>query len=58
MLKKELGFVEEKFTFGKNKEELMKAYGISARQIETLSDLENALEELVIEKTSLLELEH
>lgn len=53
----ELGFVEQEIDFPKNKETLMKFYNITQQELDTLSDLENALEELVIEKISFVALE-
>ena len=57
-LMEEFNFKEIKnFKFGKNKKRLMGFYKISEKALETLSDAENALEELVIEKISFVELE-
>ncbi len=54
---KEIGFVKQKFPFGKNMEELMHLYSISEKGIETLRGLKSPLEELVIEKTSFVAME-
>ncbi len=49
-IKKELNFEEQKIEFGKNKNELMKFYSISERELKTFFDLKNALEELIIQR--------
>ena len=47
----------KKFELGKNKKELIDFYKISQEEIETLSDVENAIEGLVIERVSFVALE-
>ncbi len=58
--KRALGFVEdadmELWQNGKNKMDLMAGFGIGERELEAVSDLGNALEELVIERISLVSL--
>ena len=56
-LKKEFGISETKFKFGKNRRELMEFYGITQSELDAVSDLKNALEELVVENISFVALE-
>lgn len=54
---RKLGFVEQEFDFSKNRAELMRFYGITRQELDTLSDLSNALEEVLVEKISFVALE-
>ncbi|HIH09816.1 MAG TPA: hypothetical protein HA254_04045 [Candidatus Diapherotrites archaeon] len=57
---KKLNFIVDKqllWELGKNRQELMALYGINKREIGALADLENPLEDLVIEKISMVALE-
>ncbi len=51
---KTLLFKEKKIQLGKNKKELMKIYGISEKELKTLSDLINPLEAAIIERNALV----
>ncbi len=55
-----IGFVEDKgknVKFGGNKKDLMDFYGIGQSELDTLLDLDDALEQQVIEKISFVALE-
>ncbi|MBI2598174.1 MAG: hypothetical protein HYW50_03185 [Candidatus Diapherotrites archaeon] len=52
-----LHFKEKKIFLGKNKKELMQLYGITAAEINTLKDLKNPLQQIIIEKNALVAFE-
>ena len=56
-IKKELGFAEKNFELGKNKKYLMKFFNITKEELNSLADLKNPLEEIIIERCSLVSLE-
>ena len=56
-IKKELNFKEKNFTLGKNKKYLEKLFSVSKAELNSLKDLKNPLEELVIERCAFVALE-
>ncbi|MFH1390877.1 MAG: KEOPS complex subunit Cgi121 [Candidatus Diapherotrites archaeon] len=56
-IKETLNFKEKDFQLGLNKEELVKYFGIEKREIESLADVKNPLEELIIERCAFVSLE-
>lgn len=59
--KNAIGFVEDKqcivWKRGENKNDIMKEFGIGENELDVFLDMENALEELVIERVSMVALE-
>ena len=56
-IKKELGFTEQKFELGKNKSYLVKFFNVTKKELKSLNDLKNPLEEIIIERCSFVSLE-
>ena len=56
-IKETLNFEEKDIQLGLNKKELVKFFGIEKQEIESLADIQNPLEELIIERCAFVSLE-
>ncbi|MCR4335439.1 MAG: KEOPS complex subunit Cgi121, partial [archaeon] len=56
-IKEKLAFEEKEIKLGLNKSELIKFFGIEEKEIESLADVKNPLEELIVERCAFVSLE-